>query len=828
MSDIRDEVDAIIDDRPETHRVFTEILQIDTEHSVWTFEDIEADTGLFGELVSRGIVEKQDDGYSLADPTAVDAALAHRDDLNYAENTELATDGSRSDVSETVSDDDHSRRQLTDQIDMSVDRVMETISNSRDRILSVVGVLALVVAFRLVAVRSVFQEGYVLLLGNDPYFYRYWVFDFVTANRSPLTVANGIEQGEPLLVATLQIVTALFGGGPAAAEQVLAWYPVAAAVVCGVSVYLIGTRLSDDRRVGLASTAILATLPVHAYRTSIGFADHHAFDVAILAIVFVTVAAYERTSPTSISQLLELTPWIILAGVGIGAHTLAWNAGALLLTPLGVYGVIRALASVRHDVSVLYRLTPLTASMAIGGGIGVLGHEALGWQSTTMIIPPTLLAIALFTLAIVAEGCRRVGLDYRITAIGVVLSGAAVLLGSIELIPRFGDEFRSQTDRLISGPGTENIFEAQSLFSADFGFILAPVIFFGLAIFVSIIVFVWASWTGWTRDRGDLLLICAYGGTLFILSLLQVRFAGHLALPVAILTGISFVWLVAKVTDISPPTVRPVGVGTQSTSEQRVAWRRHTTSTDTDTNAGTTDSSTRERSSGSGDGTSRRQMFTAVIVLFLLVGGLGAVMTPVRTATLTFGDDTASAIDEMDAFATAENRSWPETYVLSRWGDNRAYNSHLNGNSQSYGYARSNYLDFLRSDESEEWYQQIQGRVGFIIISEIPEFSELDSETMYARLHDRQGLGTHYQLLYAGDEKKAYAVVPGTMVNGTVNETKTSVTVSGRMDVGSRTMITQREIPTEDGSYTIRIATPGTYTIGNRTVEVTQEDVVAG
>ena len=99
---------------------------------------------------------------------------------------------------------------------------------------------------------------------------------------------------------------------------------------------------------------------------------------------------------------------------------------------------------------------------------------------------------------------------------------------------------------------------------------------------------------------------------------------------------------------------------------------------------------------------------------------------------------------------------------------------------------------------------------------------------MYARLHDRQGLGTHYQLLYAGDETKAYAVVPGTMVNGTVNETTASVTISGRMDVGSRTMITQREIPTEDGSYTIRIATPGTYTIGNRTVEVTQEDVVAG
>jgi hypothetical protein len=201
MSDIRDEVDAIIDDRPETYRVFTEILQIDTEHSVWTFEDIEADTGLFCELVSRGIVEEQNDRYSLADPTAVNVALAHRDNVDYAENTELATDRSRSDVSETGSDDDNGRRHLNDQIDTSVDRVMKAISINRDRIFSVVGVLALVVAFRLVAVRSVFQEDYVLLFGNDPYFYRYWVFDFVTANRSPLTVANGIKQGEPLLVA---------------------------------------------------------------------------------------------------------------------------------------------------------------------------------------------------------------------------------------------------------------------------------------------------------------------------------------------------------------------------------------------------------------------------------------------------------------------------------------------------------------------------------------------------------------------------------------------------------------------------------------------------
>ena len=824
MSDIRDEVDAIIDDRPETQHIFNEILRIDDEHTVWTFEDIEADTGLFGELVSRGVIEKHNNGYSLANPTAVDSALAHRDNLDDTENiksTELATDGSRSSISESKSDNNSSRHLLNDRVNNSIDWGLSTLSIDRDRILPIVGVLALVIAFRLVAVRNVFQEGYVLLLGNDPYFYRYWVFDFVAANRSPLIVADGIKKGEPLLVATLQIMTALFGGGPAAAEQVLAWYPVAAAVVCGVSVYLIGTRLCDDRRVGLASVAILATLPVHAYRTSIGFADHHAFDLAIFAFIFATVAAYERTSPTSISELSDLTPWIILAGVGIGAHTLAWNAGALLLVPLGVYGVIRALASVRHDESVLYRLTPLAASAGVGGGIASLGHEVLGWQSTTMIIPPTLLAIALFLLAVVAEGCRRARLGYRLTAIGVTLSGAAVVIGSIGIFPRFGDEFVRQANKLLLGAGKQNIFEAQSLLSPRLGFFMfIPAIFFGLAIYVAAIAFVWGSWTGWTRDRGDLLLVCAYGGTFFTLVLLEVRFAGFLALPVAILTGVVFVWLVSKVTQMAAPTVRSVGVGVQLANEQRGMWRRYA-----DTNTG---EPSNDHDRGSTNKLNRRQILSAVIVLFVLIGGVGSVMVPIRTAALTYTDNTAGAIDKMDAFATAENRSWPETYVLSRWGDNRAYNAHLSGNSKSYNYARSNYFKFLLSSNNKVLYQQIRDRVGFIVISDIPAYSELEADTMYARLYDRHGLGTHYQLIYAGDKKKAYAVVPGTMLVGNTSTTAEYVKISGKMDVGSRAVTTQGRIPTEDGSYTIRIATPGTYTIGNRTVEVTQEDVLGG
>ncbi|WP_276997279.1 STT3 domain-containing protein, partial [Haloquadratum walsbyi] len=598
----------------------------------------------------------------------------------------------------------------------------------RSRILPVVGALALVVIFRLVAVGNVFQQGYVVLVGNDPYYYRHHLIDFVAANRSPLTLAEGVKQGEPLFIVTLQIITAIFGGSFVAAEQVLAWYPIGAAVICGICVYLLGTRLTDDRRVGLASIAILATLPAHASRTGLGFADHHTLDVLILALVLTAVAAYERTSPTSVSELQRLAPLVILAGVGIGAQTLAWNAGALLLTPLGVYGFIRALASIRQDIPVLYRLTPLTASAAIGGGIAVLAHEIFGWQSAMMIVPPAILATALFILAIVTEGFRRIGLDYRTSAVGIITSGLIITVTGFELIPRFNEEFTEQLSRLSSAP-QENIFEAQSLLSNDFGFILAPLIFFGLAFFISGVVVAWGSRVGWERDRGDCLLICVYWIMLLLFSLLQVRFAIHLALPMSILTGVSLVWLISKVTEVTPPHIRTVGSRKQSVTERRATWRSRSVNVDDQ-------SSIQDANS---EQINRRQVITAGVTLFMLIGGLGAVIAPVQAGEIAYDDDTIRAIDQINDFVASENQTLSETYVFSLWGNNRMYNAHVNNNSEKFGYAQNNFISFLRSSDTEEWYDRMQSRVGFIIIPEISEFSELDSETMYARLHDRQG-----------------------------------------------------------------------------------------
>jgi dolichyl-diphosphooligosaccharide--protein glycosyltransferase len=79
--------------------------------------------------------------------------------------------------------------------------------------LALSGALALVVAFRLVSLPSVYQDGAVVLTGNDPYFYRYLVEQLQsTPDVSPGSLPDRAANGEPLLVVTLWLASELVGG----------------------------------------------------------------------------------------------------------------------------------------------------------------------------------------------------------------------------------------------------------------------------------------------------------------------------------------------------------------------------------------------------------------------------------------------------------------------------------------------------------------------------------------------------------------------------------------------------------------------------------------
>jgi hypothetical protein len=61
-------------DRPDLEDPLATVLAVDEQAETWTFDDLEIDSGRFGELVSRGIVTAAGDGYRLADPEAVRGA----------------------------------------------------------------------------------------------------------------------------------------------------------------------------------------------------------------------------------------------------------------------------------------------------------------------------------------------------------------------------------------------------------------------------------------------------------------------------------------------------------------------------------------------------------------------------------------------------------------------------------------------------------------------------------------------------------------------------------------------------------------------------------
>ena len=151
----------------------------------------------------------------------------------------------------------------------------------------------------------------------------------------------------------------------------------------------------------------------------------------------------------------------------------------------------------------------------------------------------------------------------------------------------------------------------------------------------------------------------------------------------------------------------------------------------------------------------------------------------------------------------------------------------VSNQSRSYGYARANFGDFRSSTDNAAWYDRLQNRAGFVVVTELDDFEDAPDTTMYGQLQRGWGVDTHYRVVSAAEDgTKAYAIVPGRTVSGPA--TGESVPVSGTMTFGDRTRNVSTTVPVENGTYSVRLSTPGTYTVGNRTVVVTRNQTVTG
>jgi len=771
----------LVEDRPELKSSLRTVLEIDDAETAWTFHDVPLDSGEFGEIVGHGLVEETENGYRVVDRQAVRAAI----------------DG------EPVSEQTPGRDPAVSLSIPPVDR----------RAATVLGVLlALTVVLRSVLYGSVFVNGDVVLLGNDPYLYRYLVERAVAAAAPPLDVfaaashPETVATGEPLLVVTLWLLSGLFGGNVGA---VLAWYPVGVGVVTVVLTYLLAVKSTGDRRVGLAAAAILATTPVHVSRTALGFADHHAFDYVWLLLA--AVALVELTTVATERDRNAVTGAFALA-VAVAAQVLAWEAGPLLLLPVGGYATVWCVAALRNGRSPLRELAPAVAATGAGAGLVVLVHAAVGWHSPFVVAIPAVLFAGVAGVTLLSEAFFRAGLSARplLGAMGAFSGGLVV--AALFLIPDLASELPRRIRVLV---GTPNISEAVPLFGETLGYFMGPVYLFGVSLYVAIPYMVAALWDGYRRRSFGLVAPAVYGWYFLGMAAIQNRFSGELSPFVAVFVGVGVVHLahVVELIDRDPePDAAEQSRG--SIGDQSRA-------------------ATEPGKYPSIELPDRRTALRLALV-FLMVGGLGLLLAPGQVQLIDTDREDYRTATWIAAYADDRGLEHPDNYVFSPWEDNRAYNYFVSGESEEYSFAKNNYDDFLASTNGSKWYQQFPGRTGFVVTA--PQEDEYPDDSMYALLHERPSNDDvvapleHYRLIHVedGGARMVYEFVPGATIQGSA-EPNSTVTVSTTVSVGGRSLQYERTVEvSEDGLYWVTVPYAGTYRIGNETVDVSGQAVDEG
>jgi dolichyl-diphosphooligosaccharide--protein glycosyltransferase len=772
MSDTS-EVGRLLAERPDLEPAVEAALAADERHGTWTFDDLETDSGSFGELVSRGVVEKADGAYRLADPAATRAAL----------DGETATDGGGAAAS--LSDVD---------VDLSLPAVDGRVA------LALTGALALVVAFRLTTWNSIFRGDDVVLTGNDPYHYRYWVEQVAAAGGTLdvsglSTLPGSVTGGEPLLVAVLWFFTGLLGGGQAASGTVLAWYPIVAAVLVGLLTYLFARELTDDRRIAIAAVAMLAVLPVHVQRSGLGFADHHAFDYVWLMLTATAVVMLARL-PAAREALFEPDRKTVLGifgvGFGVGGQVLAWEAGPLLLLPLLVYFPVVTLLAARDEQSSLWANAPLLVGLAIASVLAGVVHLAFGWHNTVVAFTPALLFVGGAAVTLAAEAVHRADLDVEELPVVIVLQTAGVV-GFVTLItlvvPSFGETLFARIDVLVD---SRPIVEFQPLFSLRTN---GWLILLGPPLFVAMAGFVWASVRAWSGQR-HWLAAALYGWSFLFLASLQQRFAGELSPFVAVFAGFGLVYLAWKVDVARVPA--PLADSPPS---------------------------------GPSIGRPTLGQVGAVVVLFALIGGFSAFQSPVHAAKAPIFDGEYETAQFAEEYAAEHELEYPENYVMSTWSRNRMYNYFVSGEAGSYTYARENYLPFFESTDpvADGWYEQFEGRVGFVVVdptynAQYPSTLARLKQAYGSRANGVAGLG-HYRLVYEADHDlgtyQLFSVVPGATMTGTA-AANDSFVVATEVTVDDTTFTYRRLVETDaNGQYSVTLAYPGEYEMEGTSATVT-------
>lgn len=783
------------------------VLEVDSEHETWTFDDLPLDSGTFGELVSRDIVSKVGGEYRVSSPRGVRAALGE----------------------EQLPAEDGSIREPVRSLFVSIDRLTAA---------ALVGALALVAAVRLINFRSVFRER-IVSPGNDPYHYRYWLEELLVQSDG---IGSGVVSNmpertastRPLTHATNWFVAELLGGDQWAADAVAAWLPVVGAVVLGVLVYWLAVVVTDDARVAVASVLLLAVTPVHAVYTSAGFLEHRIHQYVWLGVTMLALGwlaadlgrrwDQESTTHAAIRGHLWM-PWTWVAasalGIGLPFSAFAWGGSVLMYVPVAAYVVVKVSLDARAGLELFRTNLPLLVGLGLSGLVATFLHVGLGWHE--VFVPMVALATVLGAAVVVAAGevWRRVEWPVGYF-LGLQAGVAATAVLAVRLLwPVEWTRLRERAGDLLFREGA---VESASLFRVDNAIVMEPLAQIGLSFYLAVGVLAWACWICYRRYEPEWALIVVYGIFWVLMAALQVRFAGQLAIPFSVLGGFGLVSLLAwaNLARLPKPFRERSGPTRAATSSPRVRVSGDGGEAD--------DDGAEPVFRIPGD----RKNQIALVWIVLLICGMSLIFAPslINESAQTDGEfDAAMAIDD---HALDTDRSSSETFVLSNWGDNRLYNYFVNGEADDYSYAYDHFDEFILDDDPDGWYDEFdESGVGYVVLEDVE--ADVPNRSVQTQMHDERTTGgdgsepiEHYRAIHVDDDVTVYAVVPGATIT-TTGDAGEDVTIETETTVSGETIVYEREETVEeDGTLSVTVPYTGEYTVGEDRVDVSSEDVETG
>lgn len=652
--------------------------------------------------------------------------------------------------------------------------------------------MGLLVGVRLLPVFAVFRGSDVVLLGNDAYGYLHAIPVLIEKGYVPGANTHAFGMGEPFLVWILSLIIRLVGGAQYS-EIVLALYPVIAGTISGLLIFTLSILVARDIRVGLVAVVFLAVTPLHVSRTAIGFADHHAFDLLLVALIATTITwLFVRVEAPARLR------WGIasLLGIGIGAQTMAWIASPLFLIPAGLaIGGYSIIGFRSRDPA--QDLLPVVFGLGVGAVMAQLMFHYFGWLDNVVAMSPVLLLAAAIIILGLTKGMKGIGGTWSMLFVAEVSALAIGILFLWEAAPGFVFDVMTRVGEFSDYLGhhqTSGIGETDPL-TQQYGPIVGFSVLLGFAPFLGLPTLSWVLIKGWKRMRPAWVVPSVFAVWFLALAFIQRRWAVHLAPFLAVFAGVGFVKLAQWLELVSAQ--KP------DLEKNRVADREPIR-------------------------VPERERIAILGVMGLTGTGISVLSAREILSRVTVDEPVYQAAKWISEFAARRNLVYPENYVLAHWGRVRVYNHFVNGNSLRYNYARDTYEPFLSSYNPDDWFEDFQGRVGFVVTQDVDDASPAQTQT---RLHENLGSAVdsvdgvaHYRALWRADEGEVtvFSVVPGATIEGkglSEPSVELSTTVSLAPNDSSFTY-TRRVGSDREGNFSVRVAHPGTYRVQDQEINV--------